>query len=252
MIPETDNNPVTDRTIESQTTESRDCGDCGSARFCALRRFSLDQADGLATPQSPIPVRTQIFRQGATLESLFLVRAGAVKTTRVAPDGTEQVTGFYLPGHLFGLDSLAEQCHTEGAITLSTTSLCEIRIQDLNTSNLSSGATMAMCSELLEDRNRLIACLTRSADQRVASLLANLAARFIPRGLAGSSSEPPMSPADIANYLNLSHETVSRVFTRLEQAGLVSANRRQVQIPDPVRLSTFSEQDGGLVVSKAA
>lgn len=247
VILKTNNQPTFDQTDVAGT-----CGPCGSARFCALRRFGLDQVDGLASQRSPVPSGSQLFRQGDTSASLFLVHAGAVKTTRVAPDGTEQVTGFYLPGDLFGLDSLAQGRHAESATALSTTSLCEIRIEDLRASNLPCDATIAMCSELLEDRSQLIVCLTRSADQRVAFMLTNLATRFINRGLSGSSFDLPMSRADIASYLNLSHETVSRVFSRLDQAGLVSAKRRQVQILDPARLCELAEKDADLILSKAA
>ena len=107
--------PTRQRTLNASDSDSdrRPCTDCGSATFCAMRRFGLDHIEGLASQQPPVPAGTQLFRQGNEIESLFIVRAGAVKTLRVAPAGTEQITAFYLPGDLFGLDALAAGRHAE-------------------------------------------------------------------------------------------------------------------------------------------
>lgn len=243
---------ITNRPGRAEPAAIRSCDGCGAARFCALRRFGLREAEGRAAQQPPVPANTVLFRQGDPIHSLLFVRAGAVKTTRVAPDGTEQVTGFYLAGDLFGLDSLATGEHAETATSLATTSVCALGLGDLDTAGITPSAVAAMCSETIEDRGRLIARLARTADQRVAALLLDLGERFAQRGLSATNFDLPMPRTDIASYLNLSHETVSRVFSRLADAGLVAASRRQIEIMDAQGLHALAESDCGSAVSKAA
>ncbi len=230
------------KNIDSQIRAEQACTECGAASVCVLQRFDLVQDPPLAQPLPPMPSGSQLYRQGDPLRGLFIVRAGAVRATRITPDGTEQITGFHLPGDLFGFEGLVEGNHAESALTLATTTVCEISRATLTSSVLPACALMALTAELVEEKSWLLSVVTRSADARVAALLLRLSGRFTRRGLSGTEFQLPMARTDIANYLNLTHETVSRVFARLTAAGLVEAHRRSVSISDLSGLSALAVQ----------
>ncbi len=229
------------------------CAGCGAARYCALRRHrSGDSGAGVIQRRPPVPAGTVLFHQGDAIDSLFIVRAGAVKTTRVAPDGTQQITGFYLAGDLFGLDSLAAGARRETATSRTTTSLCRIQLKDVDACGLTPRALATLCSEVIEERSRLIERLTQSADQRVAALLLELSQRFAQRGLSPTNFDLPMARTDVASYLQLSQETVSRVFSRLTEARLVQAKRSHVRLRNPEALRNLVENTCGTSAVRAA
>ena len=105
------------------------CGNCGLSSMClplALTQPEMTQLDGIIKKSAPYRRGESIFRQGDAFTSIYAVRAGMVKTTVVNALGEEQITGFYFPGELLGLNGLHENVYAGTAIALETVSLCEI------------------------------------------------------------------------------------------------------------------------------
>jgi CRP/FNR family transcriptional regulator len=198
----------------------------------------LDQAIQHWKPTSP---GQHIYRQGDALQSIFFVKTGAVKTYLVAEDGCEQIERFLMPGDMLGFDGLESGRHTESAIALDSTALCEVPFEQLKLNCVQEPKIM---QRLLEEFSRLLTenvklrLLTsqRPAGERLASFLVQIIDRMAARGLDTRSIHLPMSRYDIGNYLGIASETVSRLFTRFERMGLVEVERRDVQIRDIDRL----------------
>jgi CRP/FNR family transcriptional regulator len=80
----------------------------------------------------------------------------------------------------------------------------------------------------------------KTADERIATFLVNLSARFRARGFSANQFRLAMSRNEIGNYLGLAVETVSRVFTRFQQSKLLEAEGKEVQILDPIELCALA------------
>tara|TARA_Y100001972_G_scaffold126092_1_gene178916 strand:+ start:415 stop:1167 length:753 start_codon:yes stop_codon:yes gene_type:complete len=216
------------------------CNDCSLNPIClplAVSVDELDQLEDIMRRGRPLKRGEHLYRASDPFESVFAVRSGAVKTYIVSEDGEEQVTGFYLPGEIVGMDGISTAHHVTSAKTLETSSVCEIpfsRLEELSTKipSLQHHFFSLMSREIQADRELHMLLSKKSADDRIASLLISIANRQKLRGLSAQCIRLPMSRYDIANYLGLAVETVSRIFTRFQQQGLLAVEGREVKILD--------------------
>ena len=117
----------TDTNIVRLRNHKPGCEACSLSRFCLAAGLNADEMGvlGETTRQSrPLPRGHRLFRAGDTLENLYLIKSGSVKTYHTTPDGLEQILRFHLPGDLIGLDAMGSDRHTSTAVTLETTSAC--------------------------------------------------------------------------------------------------------------------------------
>ncbi|MCK5874151.1 MAG: fumarate/nitrate reduction transcriptional regulator Fnr [Alcanivoracaceae bacterium] len=214
------------------------CNECSLSPICLPLAVSVDELDELENIMHrgrPLKRGEHLFRASDQFESVFAVRSGAVKTYALSEDGEEQVTGFYLPGEIVGMDGISTAHHMSSAKTLETSSVCEIpfsRLEDLSSKipSLQHHFFSLMSREIQADRELHMLLSKKSADDRIASLLLSLSARQQRRGLSAQRIRLPMSRYDIANYLGLAVETVSRIFTRFQQQGMLAVEGREIEI----------------------
>jgi CRP/FNR family transcriptional regulator len=188
----------------------------------------MDSLDAIIKRGRPVQKGEHLFYQGDEFKSLYAVRTGTIKAYTLTNDGEEQITGFHLASELVGLESYDSITHPSSAKALETTNVCEIpvdRLDDLagKMPELRRQLMRLMSKELRGEQQMMLLLSKKSAEERIASFLINLAARFKRRGFSGTSYRLTMSRADIANYLGLAVETVSRVFTRFQKQNLLEA-----------------------------
>jgi CRP-like cAMP-binding protein len=172
---------------------------------------------------------TEIFGEGEEAEYVYQVVSGAVRTYKILNDGRRQIGSFYLPGDVFGLEIGDEH-------ELSAEAICNSTISVIKRSSLTglagrdNGVAQALWSLTARELQRAqkhVLLLVRTAQERVASFLLEMADRTAAVG----SVELPMSRQDIADYLGLTIETVSRTLTLLEgQAAIALPSARCVQL----------------------
>ncbi|MEK1904348.1 MAG: helix-turn-helix domain-containing protein, partial [Pseudomonas sp.] len=97
-----------------------------------------------------------------------------------------------------------------------------------------------MSREIRDDQQMMLLLSKKTADERIATFLVNLSARFRARGFSANQFRLAMSRNEVGNYLGLAVETVSRVFTRFQQNGLINADGKEVQILDPIELCALA------------
>ena len=168
----------------------------------------------------------EIFGDGEPAEYVYKVTKGAVRTYKILSDGRRQIGGFYLPGDIFGLEVGKEHQFSAEAIN-DVTVMVVRRSVIVSLAERDCDTARELWSFTGRELNRVqehLLLLVKSAQQRVASFLLEMSARFA----ATDAIELPMSRQDIADYLGLTIETVSRTMTQLvsEQAiGLPSSRR---------------------------
>ncbi len=224
------------------------CKDCSLATMClplALHDNEMDTLDNIVKRGKPLRKNEILFRQGDTFSSVYALRSGTVKTFSVNDAGVEQITGFHLAGELIGLSGMDGERQPLSAVALETTSVCEIpydRLDDLTASmpGLRRQVMRLMSREIRDDQQMMLLLSKKTADERIATLLINLSARFRSRGYSANRFRLAMSRNDIGNYLGLAVETVSRVFTRFQQQGLIAAEGKQIDILDHAELCALA------------
>lgn len=216
------------------------CGDCRMKALCLPLALELDQVerlDRIVQRGRPFQRDEYIYRAGAEFRSVYAVRSGAIKTFAVNDQGVEQVTGFYLPGEIFGMDGIAHTHHISSAVALETSSICEIpfnHLEELSLAlpNLQRHFFQLMSREIINDQ-RLVALIGKnSAEERLATLLLSISTRNAQRSLSEVRFRLPMSRADIGNYLGLTVETVSRIFGRFQKQRLLKVDKKEIEILD--------------------
>ncbi len=231
---------------------------CDSCRF---RRDCLIMADGKerrkdrqASTASGCVVRrgAHIFRMGDPFDAVYVVRSGAVKTYWLAADGDQQVTGFYLPGEVFGLCSVASERYLNSAIALDTSGICTIPYANLQRLCLTSEETLArlmgrLSGRIRESEEAFIVLGHKSADERMAWFLMDISRRQARLGLRAEEINLPMTRTDIGSYLMLAVETVSRVLTRLQSKGFIEVCRNQIRIKSQQGLQSLAESSASSV-----
>lgn len=196
-----------------------------------------------------------VHREGDSFRSLYVVRAGAFKTTATKGNGTEQVLAFPLPGDVVGLDGVASNAYLTSTIALGPSEAIVMPYAQLEevfgTDPAFAGALYHEFSRGISQRLQTISVLsTRGAHLRVAAFLLRIAERL------GGGGEPRrvtlcMRRQEIGSHLCLRLETVCRALTRLAVAGLITVRYRSVTILDPEGLRRLARQSGSRARSVA-
>ncbi len=216
------------------------CGDCRLNSIClpiSMHIEDIDRVNEIIQRGRPLQKGDYLYRSGDPFQSVFAVRSGTIKAINITNDGQEQVTGFYLPGEIVGLDGLAEDNHTNSAIALETAAVCEIPFSNLEELSLKIPTLQRhffqlMSREITSDQKLITMLSKNSADERVAALLLSISTRNHRRHLSATDFRLPMSRSDIGNYLGLTIETVSRVLSRFQKNDLLSVDKKDITILD--------------------
>lgn len=163
---------------------------------------------------------SEIYGENEPADYLYKVASGAIRTYKVLADGRRQIGAFYLPGDVFGLESgdvhtfSAEAINDSKVIVIKRAAILGLAARD---SDVARELWNVTSRELERVQEHLIA-LIKSAEERVAGFLLEMAKR----APSINQLELPMSRQDIADYLGLTIETVSRTMTRLESAAAIA------------------------------
>ena len=214
------------------------CKDCKLSEMClphALDETDIQYIDSTVKRGKPLQRNDTVYQSGDPFRSIYAVRAGAFKTFHLDEDGEEHVMGFHLPGEIFGLDAIDEGTHRNTAVALDTSAVCEIPYAEIENlshriSKLQTHMFRLLSREIRDDQILQMLLGKRTAEERIGSFLLNLSARHRQRNLSPHQLHLVMPRTDLGNYLGLAVETVSRVFTRLQDQGLLKVNGKDIEI----------------------
>ncbi len=186
-----------------------------------------------------------LHHEGAVAECIHFVRAGAFKVFRTAEDGYEQVLGFAVRGDVLGFEALAHGTHSSSAVALEESSVYSLPLDEFD----SIGQRLPQLNRLVH--RALSNALTRrgelaevmaavAAEVRLARFLLQLSRRMAECGQSPRRFHLRMSRRDIASYLGVAHETVSRSFGALSRWGWLHVDNREVEILDLSGLKQFA------------
>jgi CRP/FNR family transcriptional regulator len=217
------------------------CSTCAFGSVClpaGVDKNALHELHMLVEHVGPFHAGDHIFRNGERFGVIYAVRAGMVKTCLIDDAGREQVLGFHLPGEIIGLNAIHPAKYPCDAIALDTVYVCRF----------SFPALTMLAAKIPDVQQQLFRLLSAdigkatqlagdySSDERLAAFLLGLAERYAARGYSPSAFRLTMARADIANYLRLAAETVSRVLRRFQDQRLIRVDGRDVELLDVPQL----------------
>ncbi|MCB1750056.1 MAG: cyclic nucleotide-binding domain-containing protein [Gammaproteobacteria bacterium] len=227
------------------------CAICPWARACLDQAFNPAQDENRAQRCSaPLKRNQHIIRQGDELEYLYVLRSGSAKSYFDSSDGLEQIVAFHYPGDLLGFDAIGEGRHQSSIIALETAALCRVPYREaeaawLEAPKLWTEIMRAAARQMHDKNNHALLLGQKSAAARFASFLLDVSARLAARGCSRTEFNLSMPRQDIANYLSLAVETVSRLFGDLQSNGVIAVDRRFVRIESFERLRAIAGDGGG-------
>lgn len=197
----------------------------------------VERLDDIVKRTRPLHRGDFLFRNGDRFRSLYVVKTGSLKTFAPSAEGGEQVLGFHLPGELVGLDAIDKDAHACSARVLETSAICEIpfpRLEELTATipSLQHQMFRLLSKEIAHDTDMLLLLGKKSAEERLGTFLLSMSRRLAKRGLSSTDFYLSMSRHEIGNYLGLAVETVSRLFTRFQEEGLMRVDRKHIELFD--------------------
>lgn len=202
----------------------------------ALTRENAADPLGVDGMKIAYPRNAEIFGEGEPAANVYRVVSGVVRTYRILADGRRQIADFYLPGDVFGLEAGREHRTSAEAVidcelvSMRRSQLAEQAVRDNATAHKLWALTL---HHLSRSEDHMLVLGRKGACERVAWFLIDMSAR-IP---APDRIDLPMSRQDMADFLGLTIETVSRTMTQLQDEGvIVLPSCRQVVMRDKTAL----------------
>ena len=214
------------------------CDKCYLNNICIaanLNQKEMNELDRLVERPAPLHCGKHIYRQSDPFTHLYVVRSGSIKNYTDTRNGTEHILGFTLPGDMLTLDVMAYGKYYSSAIALETTSICKLPFTALESlcqriPGLQKNLFNFAAKEIAATRNLQLLMAQRSSEERLAVFLLNLSNHRKKFGYSGDSLYLSMARHDIANYLGLACETISRIFTKMNNEGILKVKKRHIEI----------------------
>ncbi len=226
-------------TPPSRENESEvECNLCSLDPICALLDYGSEKvelAKGVLFRRQRVARGETLFRSGDPFHSLFAVKSGSFIMLHKKEQHPDQVAGFQFAGDLIGADGMAGEHYPCTVRALEPSSVCELRMARLQQPGRSLEAFQRGIISILGQEiafcHGLHASLVRqNGEQRLAAFFLSLSSRHRARGMPGSEFRLTMTRSDIASYLGLSRETVTRGLSRLQKEGTVTVSGKRVRL----------------------
>jgi len=224
------------------------CFDCTKKPQCLTKQLTLENSaslDSFVSSNIQYQCGDYIYRQGDACKKIFIVKFGSTKSFINSVEGAEQVIGFKFPGEVLGLDALDTNEHVSSVMALENSIICGFSLHYIDTLCTADSAFQKeiiarFSREIVHEYQLLMLINKNSAEQRVAIFLLELLVRMgFSRGQL-IKLNLCMSRADIANYLGLVPETVSRALSRFERLGIIIVKKKKLKIIDEQLLIKYS------------
>lgn len=229
------------------TSPKFSCNVCNKRDTClpvGLKHEELERLSSLIAVRKRIKKGSVLYRCGESFTSLYVIRTGVMKIVMNAADGHEQVTGFHMASEVIGLDGVYTHQHTSSAIALEDSEVCVVpfgKLEDLSHDLpvFQHQIYRMMSREIVREHNAMLLLGSMRADARLAAFLLDLIQRLTRHGYSSNQLVLRMTREEIGSYLGLKLETVSRMFSKFMEDGLIEVKRREVRILKPETLEAI-------------
>lgn len=230
-------------------SDPNDCDRCGARVLSVCGSVADSDLDRLGALAEVVILGAGavLTREGDAAPYVFNITSGSLRVYKLLPDGRRQITGFLFAGDFLGL--AIGEFYVFSADAIEPTTVCRFRKGPFRTLVESSSPLEHMLlhrtsHELAAAQNQMLLLGRKTAIERLASFLLDLPGNDPARPTAPGHVRLPMKRGEIADYLGLTIETVSRVLTRMKAKGIISMSSQSslvVERPDLLRAHAAGE-----------
>jgi CRP/FNR family transcriptional regulator, anaerobic regulatory protein len=216
------------------------CSSCNLRELClpsGLCPEDLEKVERIVYARRRVKRGETLFNAGDEFHSIYAIRSGFMKTSVIDNEGREQVTGFFMGGELLGMDGIGAGRYNGTSVALEDSEVCVmpfslIEEMSLEIRSLQRHLHAVLAREIVRDHGVMMLLGSMRAEERLAAFLLNLSRRFTRRGYSQSDFHLRMTREELGSYLGLKLETVSRLFSRFQEDGLIEVQQKHVRILD--------------------
>lgn len=225
------------------------CNNCSLDTIClprGLTQTEVEKLNQVVKNNSVLQHGEYIYRQGDIFKGIIAIKSGSAKLVSGDSQGNEHILDILLPGELVGFDGLSDGKHNCSVIALEVLSYCELPAKKIDTlCQRTPGITRELfkhSSESINTSRNKIILGKRTAEEKLALFLTDLSQRLESRGFSPLSFNISLTRQELGNYLNLTIETVSRILQRFQNKGLITVQRKHIEIKDLKSLQSIYSQ----------
>jgi CRP/FNR family transcriptional regulator len=219
------------------------CDHCGLFGLCEEAGLTRDHGllRQVVSRRTALARHATLFHAAAPFHYLYAVKSGALAALVEDGEGGRKMAGFYFPGDILGLDAIESGTYQTTVVALEKSTICRLDYRSVpllgeHQAGFYQQLIQAMSNQLVAERWNSLLLGTQSTEQRLAAFVLFLSTQFKGRGLPHLEFRLPMTRRDIADYLGMAMETVSRAISGLQKKGVVVLQGRNTRISDYARL----------------
>lgn len=224
------------------------CQHCDMNPVChppGLKTEEMDSLDQWFPTRRRLKRGESLYEMGEPFNAIYAVRSGFFKTLLPSQEQRDQITGFQMTGEILGIDGIGSGHHACKAVALEASEVCMMpygSVEELATSlpHLHAHLNKLMSQRIVQDQATFQILANLRSESRLAAFLLDLGKRFSHLGYSPNTFVLRMTREEIGSYLGLSLETVSRLFSRFQEDGLVDVQTRHLQITNPEALAEIA------------
>lgn len=221
------------------TSQEVACDHCGMFGMCEEAGLSREPQllEQVVSRRTALARHDELFHANDSFQHIYAVKSGALAAVGEDGEGQRKVFSFYFPGDMLGLDAIDSGYYDSTVVALEKSSVCKLDYANVallgeHQSSFYHQLIYAMSNRLRLERWTSLLLGTQSTEQRLAVFMLYLASHLKAHGLAHVEFRLPMTRSDIADYLGMAMETVSRAFTSLQKRGVLVVQGRNTRISD--------------------
>lgn len=242
---------LTNKAINQESARYVDCGNCSMQAVCQpigsdkqaidltsnylTRRIEVDAAQN-SSNNSTQKIGAKLFEQDQPLTAIFAVCSGTFKLSHQNEAGIEKVVGFRFPGELMAEDALFLESYNYNAIALGENSVCEVYVEKLSACSKLAPELQQNLIQLLskqsfeQQRNTQALIGKKSTESLLAAFLLNICQRNAKHSGCETEIELSISRHDIANFLGIRRETLSRTLSKFQQDQIIRIKNKRLSL----------------------
>ena len=229
--------PITNINSKSLDPLKAVCVNCATRVQCLNGKLTVEEVNRIPANfirRFTLKEGQYLYKSGSPLTNIYNLRFGAVKSEMSLSNGVQQITRFSLPGELLGLDAIANGKYQVNTVTIKSSEVCAISYDNFkkmsNEFPVLKNSLENPLGVLLNSTNvHLFDLINLNAKEKLADFLIDFANQMSKAGFDRDNFRLPMSRSDLANYLGIKIETLSRSITQLEKIGAIKINHRHVE-----------------------
>ena len=227
--------------VKQPNTKYIDCDSCSMQPVCLPLKAGKTEVsimDSYLSKRNIVTISTPLFQEKEAASAIYAVCCGSFKLTETSPEGKEKVIGFRFPGELIGEDAIHTEHYNYNAVAVGNTTVCRVDLDELKECGKLMPELQLSLISLLSKQNSMLreeftsVVAKHTAESLLAAFILNMLKRNAQYQETESKLHLPVGRDVIANHLGFRRETLSRIFSKFQQKGLLSIQAKDIEILD--------------------